>query len=132
MGSALHLARSGEGNGIGQRHQCPASRRSREGRQLAPFDVGLYVRMALYALVAVGLTLLMGFAGQISSGSVAPGEEVRILPSGRIGRIDQPFQLAGPHQALQQMARDLAAQHLRLAPASRTGTGAGAGAPSAS
>ena len=30
-----------------------------------------------------------GFAGQISSGRVAPGDEVRILPSGRIGRIDR-------------------------------------------
>ena len=29
-----------------------------------------------------------GFAGQIASGRVAPGDEVRILPSGRIGRID--------------------------------------------
>ena len=39
--------------------------------QLAPFDVGLYDRMGLYALVAVGLTLLMGFAGQISLGQGA-------------------------------------------------------------
>ena len=30
-----------------------------------------------------------GFAGQIASGSVAPGDEVRILPSGRIGHIDR-------------------------------------------
>ncbi|MDP9423533.1 MAG: sulfate adenylyltransferase subunit CysN [Pseudomonadota bacterium] len=30
-----------------------------------------------------------GFAGQIASGRVAPGDEVRILPSGRIGRIDR-------------------------------------------
>ena len=39
--------------------------------QLAPFDVSLYDRMGLYALVAVGLTLLMGFAGQISLGQGA-------------------------------------------------------------
>ena len=39
--------------------------------QLAPFDVGLYDRMGLYALVAIGLTLLMGFAGQISLGQGA-------------------------------------------------------------
>jgi branched-chain amino acid transport system permease protein len=39
--------------------------------QLAPFDVGLYDRMGLYALAAVGLTLLMGFAGQISLGQGA-------------------------------------------------------------
>jgi branched-chain amino acid transport system permease protein len=31
-------------------------------------DVGLYDRMGLYALVAIGLTLLMGFAGQVSLG----------------------------------------------------------------
>ena len=30
-----------------------------------------------------------GFAGQIASGRVAAGDEVRILPSGRIGRIDR-------------------------------------------
>ena len=30
-----------------------------------------------------------GFAGQLASGSVAPGDEVRILPSGRVGRIDR-------------------------------------------
>jgi bifunctional enzyme CysN/CysC len=30
-----------------------------------------------------------GFAGQIAGGRVAPGDEVRILPSGRIGRIDK-------------------------------------------
>jgi branched-chain amino acid transport system permease protein len=39
--------------------------------QLAPFDVSLYDRMGMYALVAVGLTLLMGFAGQISLGQGA-------------------------------------------------------------
>jgi branched-chain amino acid transport system permease protein len=39
--------------------------------QLAPFDVSLYDRMGLYALVAIGLTLLMGFAGQISLGQGA-------------------------------------------------------------
>ena len=30
-----------------------------------------------------------GFAGQIASGKVAPGDEVRVLPSGRLGRIDR-------------------------------------------
>jgi branched-chain amino acid transport system permease protein len=39
--------------------------------QLSTFDVGLYDRMGLYALVAVGLTLLMGFAGQVSLGQGA-------------------------------------------------------------
>jgi branched-chain amino acid transport system permease protein len=36
--------------------------------QLDLEDVGLYDRMGLYALVAIGLTLLMGFAGQVSLG----------------------------------------------------------------
>jgi branched-chain amino acid transport system permease protein len=36
--------------------------------QLDRGDVALYDRMGLYALVAVGLTLLMGFAGQVSLG----------------------------------------------------------------
>jgi branched-chain amino acid transport system permease protein len=36
--------------------------------QLDRGDVGLYDRMGLYALVAIGLTLLMGFAGQVSLG----------------------------------------------------------------
>ncbi|HVH42771.1 MAG TPA: branched-chain amino acid ABC transporter permease [Labilithrix sp.] len=36
--------------------------------QLDRTDVGLYDRMGLYALVAIGLTLLMGFAGQVSLG----------------------------------------------------------------
>ncbi len=36
--------------------------------QLDLGDVGLYDRMGLYALVAIGLTLLMGFAGQVSLG----------------------------------------------------------------
>ena len=36
--------------------------------QLDSGDVGLYDRMGLYALVAIGLTLLMGFAGQVSLG----------------------------------------------------------------
>jgi branched-chain amino acid transport system permease protein len=36
--------------------------------QLAQGDVGLYDRMGLYALVTIGLTLLMGFAGQVSLG----------------------------------------------------------------
>lgn len=36
--------------------------------QLEVTDVGLYDRMGLYALVAIGLTLLMGFAGQVSLG----------------------------------------------------------------
>jgi branched-chain amino acid transport system permease protein len=39
--------------------------------QLSQFDVGLYDRMGLYTLVAVGLTLLMGFAGQVSLGQGA-------------------------------------------------------------
>ena len=39
--------------------------------QLSTFDVALYDRMGLYALVAIGLTLLMGFAGQISLGQGA-------------------------------------------------------------
>jgi len=30
-----------------------------------------------------------GFAGQVASGAVAPGDEVRILPSGRMTRIDR-------------------------------------------
>jgi bifunctional enzyme CysN/CysC len=30
-----------------------------------------------------------GFAGQVASGCVAPGDEVRILPSGRVGRIER-------------------------------------------
>jgi branched-chain amino acid transport system permease protein len=36
--------------------------------QLDRAAVGLYDRMGLYALVAIGLTLLMGFAGQVSLG----------------------------------------------------------------
>lgn len=36
--------------------------------ELSRDDVGLYDRMGLYALVAIGLTLLMGFAGQVSLG----------------------------------------------------------------
>jgi bifunctional enzyme CysN/CysC len=36
-----------------------------------------------------------GFAGQIASGRVAPGDEVRILPSGRIGRIDKIVTMDG-------------------------------------
>jgi branched-chain amino acid transport system permease protein len=36
--------------------------------QLERGDIGLYDRMGLYALVAIGLTLLMGFAGQVSLG----------------------------------------------------------------
>ena len=39
--------------------------------QLSTFDVALYSRMGLYALVTIGLTLLMGFAGQISLGQGA-------------------------------------------------------------
>jgi branched-chain amino acid transport system permease protein len=39
--------------------------------QLSPFDVSLYDRMGLYALVTIGLTLLMGYAGQISLGQGA-------------------------------------------------------------
>ena len=36
-----------------------------------------------------------GFAGQIAGGRVAPGDEVRILPSGRIGRIERIVTLDG-------------------------------------
>ncbi len=36
-----------------------------------------------------------GFAGQVASGHIAPGDEVRILPSGRIGRIDRIVTLDG-------------------------------------
>ena len=36
--------------------------------QLEQGDIGLYDRMGLYALVVIGLTLLMGFAGQVSLG----------------------------------------------------------------
>jgi len=36
-----------------------------------------------------------GFAGQIAGGRVAPGDEVRILPSGRIGRIDRVVTMDG-------------------------------------
>ena len=36
-----------------------------------------------------------GFAGQISGGRVIPGDEVRILPSGRIGRIDKIVTMDG-------------------------------------
>jgi branched-chain amino acid transport system permease protein len=36
--------------------------------QLSTLDVGLYDRMGLYTLVAIGLTLLMGYAGQVSLG----------------------------------------------------------------
>jgi branched-chain amino acid transport system permease protein len=36
--------------------------------RLSHADLGLYDRMGLYALVTIGLTLLMGFAGQVSLG----------------------------------------------------------------
>jgi bifunctional enzyme CysN/CysC len=36
-----------------------------------------------------------GFAGQIAGGRVAPGDEVRILPSGRIGRVDKVVTMDG-------------------------------------
>ncbi|HEU4499322.1 MAG TPA: sulfate adenylyltransferase subunit CysN [Sphingomicrobium sp.] len=36
-----------------------------------------------------------GFAGQIAGGRIAPGDEVRILPSGRIGRIDKIVTMDG-------------------------------------
>ena len=39
--------------------------------QLSTFDVSLYDRMGLYALVTIGLTLLMGYAGQILLGQGA-------------------------------------------------------------
>jgi branched-chain amino acid transport system permease protein len=39
--------------------------------QLSQLDVGLYDRMGLYTLVTIGLTLLMGFAGQVSLGQGA-------------------------------------------------------------
>ncbi len=39
--------------------------------QLSQLDLALYDRMGLYTLVTVGLTLLMGFAGQVSLGQGA-------------------------------------------------------------
>ena len=39
--------------------------------QLSTFDLGLYDRMGLYTLVTIGLTLLTGFAGQVSLGQGA-------------------------------------------------------------
>jgi branched-chain amino acid transport system permease protein len=39
--------------------------------QLSQGQLGLYDRMGLYTLVAIGLTLLMGFAGQVSLGQGA-------------------------------------------------------------
>jgi bifunctional enzyme CysN/CysC len=36
-----------------------------------------------------------GFAGQVASGSVKPGDEVRILPSGRVTRIERIVTAAG-------------------------------------
>jgi branched-chain amino acid transport system permease protein len=39
--------------------------------QLSTFDAGRYDRMGTYALTAIGLTLLMGFAGQVSLGQGA-------------------------------------------------------------
>jgi bifunctional enzyme CysN/CysC len=36
-----------------------------------------------------------GFSGQIASGSIAPGDEVRILPSGRIARVDRVVTMDG-------------------------------------
>jgi branched-chain amino acid transport system permease protein len=39
--------------------------------QLSLSQLGLYDRMGLYTLVAIGLTLLMGFAGQVSLGQGA-------------------------------------------------------------
>jgi bifunctional enzyme CysN/CysC len=36
-----------------------------------------------------------GFAGQVASGSVKPGDEVRILPSGRVTRIDRIITSSG-------------------------------------
>jgi branched-chain amino acid transport system permease protein len=36
--------------------------------QLSQLDLGLYDRMGLYTLVTIGLTLLIGFAGQVSLG----------------------------------------------------------------
>jgi branched-chain amino acid transport system permease protein len=41
------------------------------GYRLGPGDRALYTLMGLYALVAIGLSLLMGFAGQISLGQGA-------------------------------------------------------------
>jgi branched-chain amino acid transport system permease protein len=41
------------------------------GYQLSPGDRSLYTLMGLYAIVAIGLSLLMGFAGQISLGQGA-------------------------------------------------------------
>ena len=39
--------------------------------QLSRLDLALYDRMGLYTLVTLGLTLLMGFAGQVSLGQGA-------------------------------------------------------------
>ena len=39
-----------------------------------------------------------GFSGQIASGIVAPGAEVRILPSGRVTRIDRVVTMDGDLQ----------------------------------
>ncbi|MGH3126716.1 MAG: ABC transporter permease subunit, partial [Gaiellaceae bacterium] len=39
--------------------------------QLSRLDLALYDRMGLYTLVTIGLTLLMGFAGQVSLGQGA-------------------------------------------------------------
>ncbi|HEY0629856.1 MAG TPA: sulfate adenylyltransferase subunit CysN [Sphingomicrobium sp.] len=36
-----------------------------------------------------------GFAGQIAAGHISPGDEVRVLPSGRIGRIDRIVTIDG-------------------------------------
>jgi len=41
------------------------------GYQLSPGDRSLYTLMGLYAIVAIGLSLLIGFAGQISLGQGA-------------------------------------------------------------
>ncbi|MFL6729447.1 MAG: adenylyl-sulfate kinase, partial [Sphingomicrobium sp.] len=39
-----------------------------------------------------------GFAGQVASGTVAPGTEVRVLPSGRVTRIDRIVTADGDHE----------------------------------
>ena len=50
--------------------------------RLAPFDVSLYDRMGLYALAAIGLTLLMGFAGQYQEGVTSHGTRKRLMDAG--------------------------------------------------
>ena len=48
--------------------------------QLSQSQLGLYDRMGLYTLVAIGLTLLMGFAGQMSLDSAPSSSSARTRP----------------------------------------------------